>query len=102
MEGLLSFLVIGGLFFLMMRFGCGAHMAHGGHGGHSGHRSHDADNEEKHTDPVCGMEVDVNKGYGKMHDGQLYRFCSRNCLDKFEADPSRYLQSVPGDTGGAS
>ena len=28
MEGLLSFLVFGGLFYLMMRYGCGAHMAH--------------------------------------------------------------------------
>ena len=48
------------------------------------------------------MEVDVNKGYGKMYDGQLYRFCSRKCLDKFEADPPRYLQAVTGDTGSAS
>ncbi|MEL0586400.1 MAG: hypothetical protein AAES65_16140 [Candidatus Thiodiazotropha sp. (ex. Lucinoma kazani)] len=32
MEGLLSFLIFGGLFFLMMRYGCGAHVIHGGHG----------------------------------------------------------------------
>ena len=28
---------------------------------------------------------------GIIHEKQLYRFCSRNCLDKFEADPDRYL-----------
>jgi hypothetical protein len=36
MEGLLWFLVLGGLFYFMMRFGCGAHMIHG----HSGHGEH--------------------------------------------------------------
>ena len=99
MEGLLSFLIIGGLFFLMMRYGCGAHMAHGGHGGHG---SHSAGNEEKHTDPVCGMDVDMNQGYGKMHANQLYRFCSRKCLDKFEADPEKYLNQPAASTGGGS
>lgn len=102
MEGLLSFLVIGGLFFLIMRYGCGAHMAHGGHGGHASHGSHGTNNEEKHTDPVCGMEVGINQGYGKMHEGQLYRFCSRNCLDKFEAAPGKYLKPPAESTGGES
>lgn len=88
MEGLLSFLIVGGLFFLMMRYGCGAHMMHGGHGGHKEHGSVPG---EQHVDPVCGMTVDVNSGYGKMHEGRLYRFCSRNCLDKFEANPGIYL-----------
>ena len=39
MEGLIGLLVFGVLFYLMMRFGCGAHMTHGhGHGGaHGGH-----------------------------------------------------------------
>jgi YHS domain-containing protein len=93
MEGLLSLLFFAVLFFVMMRFGCGAHMKHG-HGG-----SHDNDNndtghdvaQKKHIDPVCGMEVEVEQGYGKMHEGSLYRFCSRNCLDKFEADPEQYV-----------
>lgn len=31
MEGLFSLLLFAGLFFLMMRFGCGAHVMHGGH-----------------------------------------------------------------------
>ncbi len=95
MEGLLGFLLIGGLFFLMMRFGCGAHMSHGGHGG-----GHGADSEVKHTDLVCGMDVDMKQGYGKMHEGQLYRFCSRNCLDQFEEDPEKYLNQPAGNNGG--
>jgi YHS domain-containing protein len=99
MEGLLSFLIFGGLFFLMMRYGCGAHMAHGGHGGHG---SHSTGNEEKHTDPVCGMDVDMSQGYGKMHEGQLYRFCSRSCLDRFEADPGKYLNQPAETSGGGS
>jgi YHS domain-containing protein len=99
MEGLLSFLLIGIFFFLMMRYGCGAHMAHGGHGEHG---NPGAGNEQKHADPVCGMDVDSNQGYGKMHNGQLYRFCSRNCLDKFEAAPDKYLKQPVESTGGGS
>lgn len=89
MEGVLTFLFIAGFFYLMMRFGCGAHMAHGHHGSH-GHGNNNT-NQKKHIDPVCGMEVDVDKGYGKMHEGILYRFCSRDCLDKFESNPDKYV-----------
>ncbi|MCW8955979.1 MAG: YHS domain-containing protein [Gammaproteobacteria bacterium] len=88
MEGLLSFLFFAGVFYLMMRFGCGTHMTHGSHGGHG----HGDDTVEKYTDPVCGMPVDTKQGYGKMHEGRLFRFCSRNCLDRFEADPGKYLK----------
>ena len=37
MEGLFSFLLFAVFFYLMMRFGCGAHMGHGGHGNQAGH-----------------------------------------------------------------
>jgi len=83
MEGLISFLLFAGFFYLMMRFGCGAHMVHG-------HGSGDEE-QHKHKDPVCGMDVDPQQGYGKMHEGILYRFCSRRCLDAFDAEPARYL-----------
>lgn len=85
MEGLLSLLLFAGLFYLMMRFGCGAHLIHG-HGAKSNPTG-------QHKDPVCGMEVDPQSGYGKVQDSTLYRFCSRSCLDKFEADPEKYLGS---------
>jgi len=94
MEGLLSLLLFAGLFYFMMRIGCGSHMGkHGGHGGQGG-------GMVKHIDPVCGMEVDVEQGYGKMHEGELYRFCSRSCLDKFENDPDRYINPPAPGTGG--
>lgn len=99
MEGLVWFLICGALFYLLMRFGCGAHRVHG-HGGHGGHAGHgDRGNP---TDPVCGMTVAPDQGYGKMHRGTLYRFCSRNCLDQFEADPDKYLKPAGGTRSVAS
>lgn len=91
MEGLLSLLIFAGLFFIMMRFGCGAHMMHG-HGGSHNHAENNSA-QKKQIDPVCGMEVDVEQGYGKMHEGNLYRFCSRNCLDMFESSPDKYMDN---------
>lgn len=93
MEGLLSFLLFAALFYFMMRFGCGAHMVHG-HGGHAGrgHEEHGRTAETAaSTDPVCGMAVAVDQGYTKVHAGRQYRFCSRVCLDKFEASPQSYV-----------
>lgn len=89
MRGLLSLLVYAALFYLMMRFGCGAHMVHG-QGGHEGHSGSGADAGSA-KDPVCGMLVDPSQGYTKNYEGRLLHFCSRNCLDKFEAEPQRYL-----------
>lgn len=83
----LYFIIFAGLFYLMMRYGCGAHMLHGHHKGHAD----DQNNDAKNIDPVCGMEVDHAVGYGKMHEGHFYRFCSRTCLDKFEDEPGKYL-----------
>ncbi len=87
MDGLLSLLLFAVLFAVMMRFGCGAHMAHGRHGGHRS--KHVAD--DKHTDPVCHKDVPPSEGYGKMYAGTLYRFCSKQCLDAFEAAPEQFL-----------
>lgn len=87
MEGLFSLLLFAVFFYVMMRFGCGAHMVHGGHGGHGQHTAAGGDN----TDPVCGMQVAADSGYTKVHQGTQYHFCSRNCLDKFDANPQQYL-----------
>ena len=91
MSGLFSLLLYAALFYLMMRFGCGAHMVHG-HGGHD-HAGHDGNGAGVGSlkDPVCGMSVEPGQGYTKNHEGQLLHFCSRNCLDKFETEPHRYL-----------
>jgi len=99
MAGLITFLLFGALFFVMMRFGCGSHV-HGGHGGHGsgggaeGHAGHGQSGGVISTgskDPVCGMEVAEGQGYAKMHGGQAWRFCSRRCLDQFESNPERYV-----------
>jgi YHS domain-containing protein len=83
MEGLFSQLIFAFVLFVMMRYGCGAHMMHGGHGKHS----HGSGGER---DPVCGMQVAADHGYSKVHKGDVFRFCSRGCLDKFEREPVRY------------
>ena len=93
MEGLFTLLLYAGLFYFMMRFGCGRHMVHG-HGGHgkseeAGHGQH-APPASRSIDPVCGMEVAPDTGYTKMYAGSEYRLCSRACLDKFEARPQQY------------
>ena len=88
MDDWLSFLIFAGLFYFMMRYGCGAHMIHG--------HKHGQNDETtiKDIDPVCGMEVGSSKGYGKMYKDTLYRFCSRDCLDKFEQRPDKYLSQT--------
>ena len=94
MSGLLSLLLFAAVFFLIMRFGCGAHMVHGDHGDHGGHGSADSPGMGGSTkDPVCGMEVSTGQGYTKAYQGQEYRFCSREHLDEFEAHPERYIPS---------
>jgi len=42
-------------------------------------------------DPVCGMKVPPESSHRHVHDGELHRFCSGGCRDKFIADPDRYL-----------
>ncbi len=52
-KNLVSLLFAVGMFVLMMRLGCGAHMMRGRHHGHSdGHGKDGANGDGK--DPVCG------------------------------------------------
>lgn len=52
-----------------------------------------------HTDPVCGMTVDPKTAAGSLvHAGTSFYFCSRHCLEKFRADPSRFLAGTPTET----
>lgn len=89
MQGLFSLLLFAAFFYLMMRFGCGAHMVHGnqGHGGNPVAGSSDT----PASDPVCGMSVSAEQGYSEVYGREKYRFCSRECLDKFDADRNRYV-----------
>lgn len=86
MEGLSSFILFAVFFYVMMRYGCGAHMIHGHHDSHDHGNSHGA----KFIDPVCGKEVEPDQGYGVMHEGNLYRFCSRECLDTFDEQTAKH------------
>ncbi|CAH1198134.1 Copper-transporting P-type ATPase [Candidatus Nitrotoga sp. BS] len=46
------------------------------------------------TDPVCGMKVDSESGRSLEHAGKRYYFCSQHCVEKFSADPDKYLNPV--------
>jgi len=50
-------------------------------------------------DPVCGMTVSAEKSAGTVeHQGESYYFCSGRCLDRFAADPDRYLEGTQEKT----
>ena len=89
LKSLGTLLFWGALFYLMMRFGCGAHMmgGHGHHGGSGGEK-----------DPVCGMSVDSGKAAGaSVHAGKTYYFCSASCRDQFEKEPAKYAGAPERD-----
>ena len=45
------------------------------------------------VDPICGMSVTEGSEAGRVeHNGGTYFFCSRSCLEKFKADPEKYLK----------
>lgn len=92
-QNILYFLFWAVLFVVMMRFGCGAHVM--------GHRHRDAGPTgtglgagwtppTKATDPVCGMTVDTAGAKSAVHAGRVYFFCSQDCWDKFERNPTAY------------
>jgi P-type Cu+ transporter len=50
------------------------------------------------ADPVCGMKVDTRTSEHRYElGGTPYYFCSERCLDKFKADPDRYLNPPDQD-----
>ncbi len=100
MESLIYFLVVAGLFVLMMRLGCGAHVM--GHGRHHG-RSESRDSAglavtTQAKDPVCGMTVATPSAKSSLHQGAAYYFCSAACRDRFEASPGTYVKGRPAST----
>jgi YHS domain-containing protein len=102
MGTLLYFAVFAGLFFLMMRSGCGAHVMGHGHGQHEGHESHRPGSPqqdggwrppETEVDPVCRMTVRTDSAKSAVYNGRVYYFCSAEHRDQFEASPDRYIGS---------
>ncbi len=52
-----------------------------------------ANQQQTHTDPVCGMKVDPDKAAAQHdHNGKTYSFCSTHCAKKFSADPASYIK----------
>ena len=94
MSALLWFAIWGVVIFLMMRFGCGAHVLGHGHEGASG--GPDGGKlrwvpPETDVDPVCGKTVKTADGKPSVFDGHVYYFCSRDCREVFEAAPGLYV-----------
>ena len=47
----------------------------------------------KHIDPVCGMSVTERSEHHHSHDGEEFYFCSSGCMEKFRAEPDKYLHT---------
>ena len=46
-------------------------------------------------DPVCGMDVEEEEAVaGLEYEGQVYYFCNRECMKKFEANPAEYVKKA--------
>ncbi len=95
LQNVLYFLAWAVFFFLMMRFGCGAHVM----GHHHHHTESDSADRGSWTppgqarDPVCGMTVQTAQAKSTVLAGHVYYFCSQDCRNTFEADPARYAQA---------
>ncbi|MGZ4131581.1 MAG: YHS domain-containing protein [Actinomycetota bacterium] len=49
-------------------------------------------------DPVCGMAVEPETAAAAWeHDGQTYFFCSVGCMERFRAEPARFLAMEPSE-----
>jgi Cu+-exporting ATPase len=46
-------------------------------------------------DPVCGMQVSPESPHRLEHGGTSFFFCNPRCLEKFRAEPERYLGGAP-------
>lgn len=106
MSALLYFALWAGFIFLMMRFGCGAHVT--GHG-HADHEEHGDDSTgaggraqwtppQTDIDPVCRMSVRTDSAKSSVYHGTVYYFCSAEHRDAFEAEPERYVGPQAGAT----
>lgn len=96
MSALVYFIFWAGLLFLIMRFGCGAHVMGRGHGAN---RKSDGPGDagpiqwpppETAIDPVCRVSVRTDSARSTVYGGAVYYFCSGEHRDAFEAEPQRY------------
>lgn len=55
------------------------------------------------TDPVCHMKVDPTRCAGSyIYQNTTYFFCAVRCLEKFKADPERFLHPSPSSLSSSS
>jgi YHS domain-containing protein len=100
LQDVIYYLVWAGLFFVMMRYGCGAHiMGHGHH--HAGSTQGAPAVSDPVTDPVCGMKLQSATAKTSAYQGQVYYFCSLNCREKFEAAPQTYTTAARPEKEGS-
>ena len=93
LQNVLYFLMWAGIFFFMMRLGCGAHVM--GHGNrHGGSSDPGAKPPDQTVDPVCGMTIGTKDAKTAAYGGRIFYFCSTNCRDKFEAAPDTYAKNA--------
>ncbi len=89
MELTATLLVFAFVFYILMRWGCGARMVHGltaaDTEGGAGELRLEA------TDPVCGMRVEVGDAVLLEHGSRVIRFCSEDCRKRFLAHPDAYV-----------
>jgi YHS domain-containing protein len=105
MEALIYFAVWAVAIFLMMRFGCGAHVMGHSRRNHQGEASDPREGAEtlrwiapkKAVDPVCGKSLSTADAKPSVVDGFVYYFCSRECREVFEAAPELYVGEGGGD-----
>ena len=49
-------------------------------------------------DPVCGILIDPQSAVAtREHGGQVFYFCSQECVDQFDSDPHYYGHPDPED-----
>lgn len=88
-------------FFMMSKGGCGMHGRRHHEHGAGPSPAHDRDDDRGSTpsgtsrDPVCGMQIDPDRAAGfRQVAGQAFYLCSATCLERFDSDPTRYMQGA--------
>lgn len=104
MENIFFFLIWAIAIFLIMRVGCGSHVAGHDHAGSGSHGRNAGSPDlrwippEKDVDPVCGKTISTAAAKSAVYDGHVYYFCSRECRERFEAAPQSYLSLTDTDS----
>lgn len=104
MDLIFPILLFTAFLYLMMRYGCGAHMRGGGCG-HSSHGHGNAQTNEDSggldvskakemtRDPVCLMRIDNALASDSMRYGaETYYFCSKECHRQFQERPDYFRE----------